>query len=402
MERVALSVNPIEGKIKEKLPTLQVDMIEDNLIVYPQNSEEVSSFIRLCNDEKINIIPVGSGTQIAKADHTGVYLSTRKMNKIVELAKADLTVSVEAGMTIKELAEALKEYNFLLPVSHQEKPNSTIGSLLARDAGGIEQYAYSTINDYVIGLDFITPTGELIKAGGKTVKNVTGYDFTRLFAKSWGTLGVITKATFKLVPMPVEKALFITHGDSIDELTQQMKEILSKRYALATFMGMSSKLLGIDEGSKYGGVFVLAGSRQAVAHQLDALRNILDIKQVITGIYNVDDYLEGILNSKTLWGNIEIGTDRRTLLNDLPRILDAIMDNASMEILIDGGRGLIQLTDMVDVQEVKNMFKDRLKDFKCSFSDDRAPVDILYNKLKKDLDPNGIMYPNNPRFMEVG
>ena len=393
-------MNSIEKRIKEKLPTLQVEMIEENLIVYPQNSKEVSSFVKFCNEEKISIVPVGSGTQITKEDLGAVYLSTRKMNKIIELAKADLTVSVEAGITIKELAGALKEYNFLLPVSHHEKPSSTIGSLLARDAGGIEQYAYGTINDYLIGLEFITPTGELIKTGGKTVKNVTGYDFTRLFAKSWGTLGIISKATFKLIPMPVEKALFITHGDSIDELVQQMKEILSKRYALVAFMGVSAKLLGL-EGAKYGGVFVLAGSGQAVTHQLDSLKNMLDIKHVITGIDYVDDCLEGLLSSSTLWGDINIGTDRRTLLNYLPRELDAILNKTSMEILIDGGRGLVQLTNMVDVQEVRKMLKNRLKDFKCSFSDDRAPVDILYTRVKRSLDPNKIMYPNNPRFVEV-
>jgi hypothetical protein len=133
------------------------------------------------------------------------------------------------------------------------------------------------------------------------------------------------------------------------------------------------------------------------------LRNILDIKQVITGIDNVDDYLEGLLSSKTLKGSIDIGSDRRTLLNDLPRTLDAMLDSTSIGVLVDGGRGLVQLTgDMMDVQEAKKLLKDRLKEFKCSFSDDRAPVDILYNRLKKDLDPNGIMYPNNPRFMEVG
>ena len=394
-------MNSTGKRIKEKLPTLQVGMVEENLIIYPQNSGEISSFIKLCNDEKISIIPVGSDTQITKADQAKVYLSIQKMNKIAELARADLTVSVEAGITIKELAEALKEYNFLLPVSHHEKPNSTIGSLLVRDAGGIEQYARGTINDYLIGLEFITPTGEIIKTGGKTVKNVTGYDFTRLFAKSWGTLGVITKATFKLIPMPVEKALFITHGDSIDELTQQMKEVLLKRYALVTFMGISNKLLGLDEGSGYGGVFVLAGSEQAVVHQLDSLKNVLDIKQIITGTNNVDGYLEGLLGSKYLQRDIILGTDRRTLLNDLPRELDAILDNTSMEILLDGGQGLVQLTATVNAQEAKKMLKDRLKDFKCSFSDDRAPVDILYNRVKRDLDPNKIMYPSNPRFVEV-
>ncbi|WP_028308635.1 FAD-binding oxidoreductase [Desulfitibacter alkalitolerans] len=394
-------MNSIEGRIREKLPTLQADRIEENLIVYPQSSEEVSSFIKLCNDEKISMVPIGSGSQIIGADKTKVYLSMRKMNRIVELAKADLTVSVEAGISIKELAEALREYNFLLPVSHHEKPNSTIGGLLARDAGGIEQYARGTIHDYLLGLEFITPTGELIKTGGKTVKNVTGYDFTRLFAKSWGTLGVIVKATFKLIPMPVEKALFITYAASIDDLTQQMKEVLAKRYALVSFMGMSGKLLGLDEGPKYGGVFVLAGSRQAVTHQLDSLKSLLDIKQIITGTNSVDDYLEDLLGSKASQAEIILGTDRRTLLDYLPRELDAILDNTSMDILLDGGSGLVQLTTTANVQEVKKMLGERLQEFNFSFSDERSPVDILYNRIKRNLDPNRIMYPNNPRFVEV-
>ncbi|KUO52752.1 MAG: hypothetical protein APF76_14215 [Desulfitibacter sp. BRH_c19] len=396
-----MNLDSIKIIINEKLPALKVDDIQGNIVVYPQDSEEISSFIKLCNHKAIQIIPIGSGSQIIGAKQPQVYLSTRKMNRVIELAKNDLTVSVEGGISIKELADILRQENFLLPISYHEKPSSTIGGLLARDAGGIEQYAYGTINDYLLGLEFVTPTGELIKTGGKTVKNVTGYDFTRLFAKSWGTLGVIVRATFKLIPMPEEKALFITEAASVDDLTQAMKEVLSKRFALVSFMGMSAKMLGLTEDSKYASFFVLAGSKIAVEHQLQVLKSIVDIKGLITGRDNVDAYLEKLFSSKGSVSKIRFGTDRRSLLDLLPRNLDELLNNNSMEIILDGGNGMVELSTSSDFNEAKKMITEKLQDFKMCFTDNRAPLDILYNRMKKELDPNLIMYPHNPRFMEV-
>lgn len=396
-----MKFSSIKEIINEKIPALKMDDIEGNLVVYPQSSEEVSSFIKLCNDKTIQIIPIGSGSQLSSSDETKIYLSTRKMNRVIDLARNDLTVSVESGISIGELADILRHQNFLLPISYQEKPNSTIGGLIARNSGGTEQYAYGTINDYLLGMEFVTPTGELIKTGGKTVKNVTGYDFTRLFAKSWGTLGVVVKATFKLIPMAEEKALFFTHAASIDELTGQMKEVLAKRYSLVSFMGMSSESLKISEPTKYAGVFVLAGSKKAVENHMLHLKSIVDFKEVVMGRNNVDVCLEKILSSKASQGKIALGTDRRTLLNTLPRELDNLFKSITVEFFLDGGSGLVEIYTPTDRDEMIENIKQKLQGYSVSFSDDRAPLDILYNRLKKELDPNNIMYPHNPRFMEV-
>ena len=404
-----MDIHVFSRAVHEAIPNLEADILNDkDLLVYPKNIGELSSFIKLCNDKKVGVVTVGGETHVGiHPEKAGVYLLTHDLSKIIELAKDDLTVTVEAGITIKELAEALKKHNFLLPVSHHEKPDSTIGGLLSRDAGGIEQYAYGTIHDYLLGLEFVTPTGELIKTGGKTVKNVTGYDFTRMFAKSWGSLGVITKATFKLIPMPVEKVLFITYATSITELAQQMQDILSKRYALVTFMGMSGGFLGLAEGIEYGGVFVLAGSRQAVVHQLDSLESTMGIKHVLAGSNNVDKYLEGLLSDehtelgdRNVEGDLIFGTDRKTLLNSLPKELDEIGRRYPMNILLDGGRNLVKLKDVHDHKLVKEL-RNLKKQVTVSFSDERAHVDILYTRIKRALDPNMIMNPNNPKFVEV-
>jgi FAD/FMN-containing dehydrogenase len=261
-EGIRMNVEQVKNNL-QKVQDISAEIIDENLHIYPKNKDEVCKLLKWCNENKIPIVPKGSGSHIDEQVQGSVFISMKKMNKIIELSRADLTVSVEGGITIRELSLALKEYNFLLPVSFYEKPSSTIGGLLVRNAGGIEQYAYGTINDYLLGLEFVTPTGTLIKTGGKTVKNVSGYDFTRLFAKSWGTLGIITGATFKLIPMPQTKALFIISGDKIQEIISQMKEILLKRLSLVTFMVFDSSLVGAETERKLTGIFVLAGMMAA-------------------------------------------------------------------------------------------------------------------------------------------
>lgn len=395
-----MSIEKIKIELQQ-IDDITLDCVEGNLLIYPQSNDAISNLLKFCNEKQIAIIPIGNGSQITETGAGKIYMSTRKMNKIIEFSKADLTVSVESGITIKELNDMLKKYNFFLPVSHHEKAESTIGGLLARDAGGIEQYTYGTINDFLLGIDFITPTGTLIKAGGKTVKNVSGYDFTRLFAKSWGTLGIITSATFKLLPLPDTKVLCITSEKSLETISTQMKEVLFKKLSLVSFLGIPSDFTGFELKEKHAGLYVFAGSNKAVNKHLDLIKSSVNVEKVVVGRVEVDNYLENLFTQidKTKTDKILLGSDRKTLLEKVTKILDAVLKEINFNYIVDGGAGTVQILAN-NMDKIKTVIEEKLKLEKVFYEHKKVPVDFLYNKLKNELDPNNILYPNNPRFTE--
>ncbi len=131
------------------------------------------------------------------------------------------------------------------------------------------------------------------------------------------------------------------------------------------------------------------------------LKGIVDFKYIVMGSENVDGYVEKLLRPLASQPKIILGTNRRTLLTSMARELDEFFNTFTGEIKIDVGNGSIEIHTTSNLNEVKETLKQKLQDYKVSFSNDRVPVDILYNRMKKELDPNMIMYPNNPRFMEV-
>ncbi len=124
-----MSIEKIKIELQQ-IDDITLDCVEGNLLIYPQSNDAISNLLKLCNEKQIAIIPIGNGSQITETGAGKIYMSTRKMNKIIEFSKADLTVSVESGITIKELNDMLKKYNFFLPVSHHEKAESTIADCL--------------------------------------------------------------------------------------------------------------------------------------------------------------------------------------------------------------------------------------------------------------------------------
>jgi FAD/FMN-containing dehydrogenase len=177
--------------------------------LYPASAEEVATIVANAAAEGVNLIPCGNGSKVnvytGNAACPSVGVSLQKMNRIIEINPVNLSVTVEAGITLAELQVELGKKNISLPVVIISADKRTLGGLIAENTGNYEKYSHKNIGDYIIGLEFVTPTGELIRSGGKTVKNVAGYDFTRFLNGSLGTLGIITRVTFKLKPRPQER-----------------------------------------------------------------------------------------------------------------------------------------------------------------------------------------------------
>ena len=173
-------------------------------IVRVLNTEEVSAIMRYANSERIPVVVRGSGTGLVGASvatRGGIMLETTSMNKIIELDEDNLTVTVQPGVLLMDLAAYCEEHGFFYPPDPGEK-SATIGGNISTNAGGMRAVKYGTTRDYVNALTAVLPSGEVIKTGGKVVKNSTGYGIKDILIGSEGTLAVVTEAVLKLLPLP--------------------------------------------------------------------------------------------------------------------------------------------------------------------------------------------------------
>ncbi len=188
-------------------------------VISPRNSLEVAEIVKICNENKIPIVPRGSGTNLCAGTtplEGGIVLLFTHMNQIVEIDEKNLTMTVQPGVYTKEIFEAADEIGLFYPPDPGSMHISQIGGNISENSGGLRGLKYGVTNDYVLGLEIVLPNGEIIRTGGKLAKDVAGYDLTRLFIGSEGTLGVVTEAILKLVPMPETKKTMLALFDDLE------------------------------------------------------------------------------------------------------------------------------------------------------------------------------------------
>jgi glycolate oxidase len=174
-------------------------------IVRPENRDELVQILKFCNEQRIPVNPRGAGTSFAGqalALKGGVMLDMRKMNRIKEINIGDRTVVVEPGIVYSKLNEELAKYGYSFPPEPGSAMSCTIGGMVSNNAGGIRAIKYGVTRDFVMGLEAVLPNGDVIRTGSRSIKTSSGYDLTRLFVGSEGTLGVITEITLKILPKP--------------------------------------------------------------------------------------------------------------------------------------------------------------------------------------------------------
>jgi len=184
---------------------LSIKELSGATVVEPADEKETAAILRRANDTGQAVIPTGGGTKLdwgnppRKAD---VLLSMRRLNQVIEHAWADLTVTVEAGCTIAELQRTLAEHGQRLAIDPLWPERATIGGVLSTNDSGALRLGYGSLRDLIIGITLVLADGTIAKSGGKVVKNVAGYDLPKLATGGMGTLGVITRAVFRLHPLP--------------------------------------------------------------------------------------------------------------------------------------------------------------------------------------------------------
>jgi glycolate oxidase len=174
-------------------------------VVFPGSAAEVAAIVRLANEHRFPVVPRGAGTGRSGGSVPiagGVVLVLTRLNRILEVSREDLVAVVEPGVILTRLKQAVEREGLYYPPDPASADFCTIGGNVAECAGGAVAVQYGVTRDYVLGLEVVLPTGELISAGTRTMKGVVGYDLTRLFLGSEGTLGVITRITLRLVAKP--------------------------------------------------------------------------------------------------------------------------------------------------------------------------------------------------------
>jgi glycolate oxidase len=199
-------------------------------VVFARNTEHVTRILKLANDAKIPVVTRGSGTGLSGGSlpvADGIVLCLVKMDKIIELDRANLTMLVETGVTTQAVSDAANAAGLFYPPDPGSMKISTIGGNVAENSGGLRGLKYGVTRNYVMGLEIVLPDGEILWTGNKCVKDVAGYSLKDLFIGSEGTLGVITKVLLKLIPKPAAKKTLVATFAQMDHAAQAVSDIIA-------------------------------------------------------------------------------------------------------------------------------------------------------------------------------
>jgi len=260
------------GGNAEHTVTPVIDGVTAQHIYRPSTVKMVSDALAESTDSSYTIVPVGGLNHLETGNRLisqrWAALSTSQLNRVVEYSPEDMVVTVQAGVTLAQLQAELAKNNQMLPIDSPNPYTTTIGGIVATNAQGLWQHAYRLPRDLVLGLSIITANGEQIKAGGKVVKNVAGYDLCKLFCGSWGSLGFIAEATFKVRPLPECRAHIAFSAPSVSAAIQAGLDVHGKLLEPVYLVTASD-----PEPALYVG---LHGHEKTVAWQIDEISRIVE------------------------------------------------------------------------------------------------------------------------------
>ena len=204
-----------------------------DVVLKPRNAYEVSEILKICNVQKIPVTPRGAGTGLsggALPHLGGVVVSTERMNTIINIDERNLQVTTEPGVITEVLQNAVKEKGLFYPPDPSSKGSCFIGGNIAENSGGPKAVKYGVVKDYVLNLEVVLPSGEIIWTGSNVIKNSTGYNLTQLIVGSEGTLGIVTKIVLRLIPMPKHDLLMLVPFNKVSNASEAVSAIFRAGY----------------------------------------------------------------------------------------------------------------------------------------------------------------------------
>ena len=316
------------------------------VVVKPRTAKEISEILKLANDELIPVTPRGAGTGLsggALPVHAGIILSMERFNQIIEIDERNLQATVEPGVINEIFQNAVKEKGLFYPPDPASKGSCFLGGNVAESSGGPKCVKYGTTKDYILNLEVVLPTGEIIYTGANTLKNSTGYNLTQLMVGSEGTLGIATKIIVKLLPLPKHDLLMLVPFRSLDEACAAVSEVFRAGFTPSALELMERDAL--DWVSKYVQSSVVKLEDDIQAHlliEVDGndinvlMKEMEDISELMTK-YNTTDVLfaDSAAQKAELW-KLRRGINEAVRNNAISKEQDTVVPRAELPKLVKG------------------------------------------------------------------
>mmetsp|Transcript_21723 Transcript_21723/g.10152 ORF Transcript_21723/g.10152 Transcript_21723/m.10152 type:complete len:473 (-) Transcript_21723:730-2148(-) len=411
-------------------------------VIFPKNADEVSSILRLANEKNFSVIPRGAGTGMTGGSlpvQGGVIVVMSRFNRIINIDTDNLTAQVEPGVVTGRFHKAVEGKNFFYPPDPSSSEFSTLGGNIAECAGGPRAVKYGVTRDYVLGLEVVLPTGEIIKTGVQTVKGVVGYDLTRLFTGSEGTLGIVTCITLKLLPLPMAQKTMKVVFDNVVTAGETVSEIIRCGIIPRKVEYMDNAAIRSVENFLNIGLEVDADA--IILIEVDGTYNEIDtaierIKKICmnkgaqkTEIAKTEIEAEALWKARNSispalynYGSLKINEDivvPRSKISDMVRKIESLKEETGLTIISFGhaGDGNIHINIMLDKDNKNEIIKaqksvEKLFDYTIEFGGtisgehgigitksaymekEIGLVEMeLMRKIKNVFDPRGILNP---------
>jgi glycolate oxidase len=265
----------------------QMEFLPD-LVLFPADANEVSSILKIANSELVPVFPRGAGSGFSGgslAKGGGIVLVTTRMDRILRIDTANLIAEVEPGVVTEVLQREVEKLGLFYPPDPASLKFSTLGGNVAECAGGPRAVKYGVTKDYVMGLEVVLPSGEIIRTGGETVKGVVGYDLTKLICGSEGTLGVITRIILRLLPLPEAKKTMLAVFASIDGAATAVSAIIGAKIVPTTLEFMDHATLncvdrrfnlGIPEEGRAVLIIEVDGDKDLIEKQAELIHGLIE------------------------------------------------------------------------------------------------------------------------------
>jgi len=411
-------------------------------ILLPRNAEEISHILKLANAEHFNVVPRGSGTGLSGGSvpvENSIVILMNRWNKLIEIDRDNLTAWVEPGVVTASLHAEVEKLGLFYPPDPGSQNICTIGGNVAENAGGLRGLKYGVTKNYIMGIEMVMPDGEIVRNGGKNVKDVAGYNLRDLIVGSEGTLGIFTKVLVKLIPRPETSKTLLAFFNHISAAAQTVSDIIASHIIPCTVEFLDNTTIRSVEAYSHIGLPVTAqallllevdGYEEVVKRDAEKIHAIC-VRNGASGVKIAADQAEAI----------SLKEARRTAFSALARVKpttileDATVPRSNLAILVekidaiarkynlsignfghagDGNLHPTCLTDERDQDEIHRVEKafDEIYDetlklggtitgehgvglAKRQFLEKMIEVPALevMRKIKRALDPNNILNP---------
>jgi FAD/FMN-containing dehydrogenase len=404
---------------------IQPGISERVLVIAPGSAGEAREVIKLASANGLAIIPAGAATFLDSGnllERSNLILTTRRLTKFVNHEPADLVATAEAGLTLREFQQRLREQGQWLPVDPPDDGSATLGGVVATALAGPQNSGFGPLRSFVIGLRAILADGTAIKAGGRVVKNVAGYDLCKLFTGSYGTLGLITEITFKLRPWPAERRTVVATGPLATLITVAQR-LAHESFPVAVELLSASlaRRINLDVPDRASALMVrFAGSARAVVVETaNALKQLREANIVCATHDEDEDLWRALSQAPTArvndlsWRATVHPADLSLFLEQVAALERDEASHVGLQWQAGAGDGRLRVmaraaADHQEPVRVLERLRQRAENRGGSLVIERAPVEIkqsldswgglgsateLMKRVKLQLDPDRILSP---------